>query len=123
MSVKRHAICGTLDRKVRHIYDVTRLYKLSEIQFFLSSKNELKYLVQLTKDTDSFYIGRRSVPVEYNPVGPYDFPGWQHHFNSDIRSTYESLHKSLLYTDEKQDFDEAISTFEAINEILSEIGE
>ena len=31
MSVKRHAICGTLDKKVRHIYDVGRLYHLEEI--------------------------------------------------------------------------------------------
>ena len=123
MSVKRHAICGTLDRKVRHIYDVTRLYQLPEIQFFLSSKDELKHLVQLTKDTDSFYIGRRNVPAEYDPTGPYDFRFWQHHFDSGIRATYASLHESLLYTDEKQDFDEAISTFEAINEMLSEIGE
>ena len=38
-------------------------------------------------------------------------------------SSYESLHESLLYTDEKQNFDEAIRTFDAINKILSEIGE
>lgn len=28
MSVKRHAVCGTLNRKVRHIYDVTRLFQM-----------------------------------------------------------------------------------------------
>ena len=28
MAVKRHAICGTIGRKVRHIYDVERLYKM-----------------------------------------------------------------------------------------------
>lgn len=123
MSVKRHAICVTLDRKVRHIYDVTRLYQMPEIQFFLSSKEELKHLVQLTKYTDSFYIGRRNVPAEYDPTGPYDFQSWQHHFDSGIRATYESLHESLLYTDEKQNFDEAVRTFDAINKILSEIGE
>lgn len=38
-------------------------------------------------------------------------------------SSYESLHESLLYTDEKQNFDEAIRTFDAINKILSESGE
>lgn len=27
MAVKRHAICGTLERKVRHIYDVTVLFR------------------------------------------------------------------------------------------------
>ena len=123
MSVKRHAICGTLDRKVRHIYDVTRLYKMPEIQAFLADTDELKRLLQLTKETDSFYIGRRNIAAEYNPTGPYNFPAWQHHFDTTIRSTYESLHETLLYTDEKQDFNVAFQTFVAINDILSAIGE
>ena len=123
MSVKRHAICGTLNRKVRHIYDVVRLYQMPEIQAFLAEKDELKRLVQLTKDTDSFYIGRRNISAEYNPTGPYNFPAWQHYFDPAICSTYETLHQTLLYTDEKQDFDRAIITFNQINAILTAIGE
>lgn len=123
MSVKRHALCGSLDRKVRHIYDVTRLFQMPEIQDFLVDKDELKRLVQITKETDSFYIGRRNVSIEYDPTGLYNFPAWQHHFNDSIRSTYESLHLDLLYTDEKQDFNVAFQTFMAINDILSVIGE
>lgn len=49
MSVKRHAICGTLDRKVRHIYDVVRLFQMPEIQSFLAETEELKRLVRLRK--------------------------------------------------------------------------
>ena len=123
MSVKRHAICGSLERKVRHIYDVTRLYQMPEIQTFLADIDELKRLVRLTKETDSFYIGRRNISTEYDPTGPYDFPAWQHHFDASIRSTYESLHETLLYTDEKQDFDVALDVFNAINTILTEIKE
>ena len=123
MSVKRHAICGSLERKVRHIYDVTRLYQMPEIQTFLADTDELKRLVQLTKETDSFYIGRRNISAEYDPTGLYDFPAWQHHFDASIRSTYESLHETLLYTDEKQDFDCAIKTFSQVNAILTAIGE
>lgn len=123
MSVKRHAICGSLERKVRHIYDVTRLYQMPEIQAFLANKEELKRLVQLTKETDSFYIGRRNISAEYDPSGPYNFPVWQHHFDATIRSTYESLHETLLYTDEKQDFNMAFQTFVVINDMLSVIGE
>ena len=123
MSVKRHAICGTLDRKVRHIYDVVRLYQMSEIQAFLADGDELKRLVQMTKDTDSFYIGRRNISAEYDPTGPYNFPAWQHHFDAAIRSTYETLHQTLLYTDEKQDFDAALITFRKINELFSAIDE
>ena len=123
MSVKRHAICGTLDRKVRHIYDVVRLYQMPEIQSFLAETEELKRLVRLTKDTDSFYIGRRNISAEYDPTGPYNFPAWRNHFDDGIRSTYETLHQTLLYTDEKQDFDVALSTFQKISELLSTIDE
>ena len=123
MSVKRHAICGTLDRKVRHIYDVVRLYQMPEIQSFLAETEELKRLVRLTKDTDSFYIGRRNISAEYDPTGPYNFPAWQSQFDDSIRSTYETLHQTLLYTDEKQDFDVAFTTFQKISELLSAIDE
>lgn len=123
MSVKRHAICGTLDRKVRHIYDVVRLYQMPEIQAFLTEKDELQRLVRLTKATDSFYLGRRNISVEYDPTAPYNFPAWQQHFDAGIRSTYENLHQTLLYTDEKQNFDVAINTFLEINELLLAIGE
>ena len=123
MSVKRHAICGTLGRKVRHIYDVTRLYQMPEIQAFLAEPDELKRLVLLTKDTDSYYIGKRNTSAEYDPTGAYDFASWKQYFDSSIRSTYESLHTTLLYTDEKQDFDVAVRSFEMISAQLTDIGE
>ena len=123
MSVKRHAICGTLGRKVRHIYDVTRLYQMPEIQSFLKETYELKRLVRLTKDTDSFYIGRRNISAEYDPKGAYDFASWRHHFDLTIRLIFEDLHTTLLYTDEKQDFNIAVRTFEAISNRLSDIEE
>lgn len=75
MSVKRHAICGTLGNKVRHIYDVTRLYILPEVQAFLNDTEELKSLMSLTKNTDSYYLGKRNIGKEYNPTGAYDFMG------------------------------------------------
>lgn len=123
MSVKRHAICGSLNRKVRHIYDVSKLFQMQEIQDFLCDKESLKHLVDLTKKTDSFYIGRRNISADYNPTGSYDFESWKMFFDSEIRSIYEGLHTTLLYTDEKQDFDEAVTVFEKINSILFEIGE
>lgn len=123
MSVKRHAICGTLDRKVRHIYDVVRLFQMHEIQSFLAETEEFKHLVRLTKDTDSFYIGRRNISAEYDPTGPYNFPAWQSQFDDSIRTTYETLHQTLLYTDEKQDFGVAFTTFQKISELLSAIDE
>lgn len=123
MSVKRHAICGNLDRKVRHIYDVVRLFNMPEIQDFLNDKSELKRLIKITKETDSFYLEKREIPKEYNPLGLYDFNDWKKELNSTIRSRYETLHKDLLYTDVKQNFEDAIYTFSKINEILEEINE
>lgn len=123
MSVKRHAICGTLNDKVRHIYDITRLYRLPEIQAFLSDRNELKRLMQITKETDSFYLSRRGLSDEYDPRGAYDFPSWRHHISDDVRGNYESLHKKLLYTDEKQRFEDSERVLEEINAILKDVGE
>ena len=121
MSVKRHALCGTLKSKVRHIYDISRLFKLPEIQTFLKNKIELERLIKLTKETDSFYFRKRNIPVEYNPLGDYDFDKFKIHFSEEIKKIYENLHKNLLYTNEKQDFEEAIKIFKEINSILKEI--
>ncbi len=123
MSVKRHAICDNIDNKVRHIYDVTRLFKLPEIQAFIDDKEEFKRLIRVTKDTDSYYLEKRNLSKEYDPTGSYDFDAWKYHLNEQIRSIYENLHKDLLYTDEQQNFDEAIDTFDKINELLKSIGE
>lgn len=123
MSVKRHAICESLDKKVRHIYDVARLFTLPEIQDFLSDKVELKRLIQATKETDSYYLEKRGITNEYNPQGAYDFDSWKQYLNSQIRSRYETLHKDLLYTDEPQKFDDALHAFSEINKIFTEIGE
>lgn len=123
MSVKRHAICGTIEKKVRHIYDVARLFDLPEIKAFLEDKTELKRLICITKDTDSFYLEKRNISQEYDPKGAYNFEVWEHHLNEQVRSTYENLHKDLLYTDEQQNFDSALSSFKKISELLKEIGE
>lgn len=123
MSVKRHAISGTLMRKVRHIYDVTVLFERPDIQAFLRDSDRLKELLIVTKKTDSYYLQKRSISTEYDPIGAYNFENWKQHFGSDIRSRYETLHEDLLYTSERQSFDKAIHTFENISRIFSEIGE
>lgn len=123
MSVKRHAVCGSLETKVRHIYDIVKLYKLPEIQYFLKNKTELKRLIQLTKQTDSYYLEKRGIPKEYDPMGSYDFDSWKIKFTNQIRLRYENLHKDLLYTDVKQDFNDACNTLHYINKIFQEINE
>lgn len=123
MSVKRHAICGTLNTKVRHVYDVCRLYLLPEIKTFLADSEELKRLIRVTKDTDSFYLNKRNISTEYDPTGLYAFEEWSQYFTSDIKNIYENLHKDLLYTDEAQRFDDAVNAFTEVNRILKEINE
>ena len=98
MSVKRHAICGTLPRKVRHIYDVTVLLDRSDIQKFLKDTEHLKQLLSLTKETDSLYLQKRNISEEYDPMRAYAFENWKQYFNDEIRSRYETLHEDLLYT-------------------------
>jgi len=123
MSVKRHAICGTLPRKVRHIYDVAMLFKRDDIQDFLKDTEKLKYLLKLTKETDSYYLQKRNISQEYDPLGAYAFGTWKKYFNDEIRRRYETLHEDLLYTHDCQNFDNAIKTFELINQLFSSIGE
>ena len=122
MSVKRHAICGSIRVKARHIYDVTRLFRMPEIQAFLNNKDELKRLIDLTKKTDSVYLEKRNIPETYDPTGPFGFDAWKPDFLA-AKDAYEHLHEELLYTDEKQSFEDAIKTFEQIDDILQEIGE
>ncbi|WP_300379365.1 nucleotidyl transferase AbiEii/AbiGii toxin family protein [Clostridium sp.] len=122
-SVKRHALSGTLIKKVRHIYDVNKLYKMKEIQDFIKDKESLRDLIIKTKETDSYYLEKRNIESSYNPLDKYDFNSWNNYFDENIGKRYETLHKDLLYSDEKQEFNEAIETFEAVSNLLNEIGE
>lgn len=122
-SVKRHAICNTLNAKVRHIYDVQRLFTLPQIQTFLKDKETLKNIIQATKKTDIIYLEKRNISQNYNSSEAYDFDSWKHYFNDEIKSRYERLHEDLLYTNEKQNFDDAIEAFTEINDVFNEIGE
>ena len=123
MSVKRHAICGTLPRKVRHIYDVTVLLDRSDIQDFLNDTERLKQLLKLTKETDSFYLQKRNISEDYDPLGAYAFENWKQYFNDEIRGRYETLHEDLLYTSNRQCFEKAIQAFEFISHLFASIGE
>ena len=123
MAVKRHALCGTLNHKVRHIYDVVRLYNMPEIQTFINDRQGLKEILQLTKKSDSYYLQKRDIPQDYNPCGAYDFESWKYKFDGKIKSIYENLHNELLYTDEQQKFSLALKCFEDINEVFVKIGE
>ena len=123
MSVKRHAICGSLHSKVRHIYDVVALSEMKEIKDFLNDKSKLKEIVQITKQTDSAYLVKRAIPKDYNPEGLYDFDTWKEKFSIEIRANYEDLHNTLLYTNQKQEWINDGKVFSKINQLLIEINE
>ena len=101
----------------------SQLLHRPEIQAFLNNTENLKRLLKLTKETDSFYLTKRNIAKDYNPLGEYDFPMWKAVFNKTIKNRYETLHEDLLYTSEKQDFDDAIAAFNTIDSIFSKIGE
>ena len=122
-AVRRHAICGTLEPKVRHVYDVTRLFAISEIQTLLSNRKELKRLVELTKESSLAYADKRLLPEYYDPQGVFGFDDWKDKLDDRVKGIYESLHLELLYTDEKQDFELALETFQKISDILVAIDE
>lgn len=122
-AIKRHAMCGTLNIKVRHIYDVVRLMNRAEIKLFLNQKEELKRLVHLTKSTDHFYLEKRVNNYPFDPLSNYDLNSWIDRFDNNVRKQYESLHESILLTNIKQNLDDALKTLNIINNIFIEIDE
>lgn len=124
MAIKRHTLCGTIERKVRHIYDVFRLFKLKEIQVVLKNKQQLKQVVTMTKQSDSLYFEKRNTRPDYNIKAPYSFETWKNKLNNkNVSRQYGQLHKTFLYTDEKQNLEDSIKTLTEIDLILKEIGE
>ena len=123
MAIKRHALCGTLQNKVRHIYDITKMFESKGITDFLQDKKQLKMILKLTKETDSYYLVKRDLPKEYNPLGSYDFERWIHKLDKKIKNRYETLHLDLLYTDQKQDFALAKSILKKVNTFFLAIDE
>ncbi|MBB5336867.1 nucleotidyl transferase AbiEii/AbiGii toxin family protein [Pectinatus brassicae] len=124
LAVKRHALCGTLKNKVRHIYDIKKLMDRLDIQEFLKNTDELRRILRLTKETDIEYIKKRATARDYDPVGKFAYGSWQNIISAaEIKKRYESLHVDLLYTSIKQDFSEALAVFAQIDKILSDIGE
>lgn len=123
MAVKRHALQGNIANKVRHIYDVVKLYQTKEIQTFITDRNKLKNIVRKTKETDSYYLIKRKIKIGYNLNSEYNFESWKHYLNKNVRYIYEHLHETLLYTNKKQDFNDAIKTLKCISDLFKEIEE
>lgn len=122
MAVKRHSICGKIENKARHIYDVVSLFPRKDIQEFLKNTQELQPLLRLTKDADTYYTEKRNIDTDYDPSGPYAFPIWESDFLK-AKDSYEKLHKNLLYTNQKQDFKQAVKVFRKINDIFASMRE
>lgn len=124
MAIKRHAKCGSLELKVRHIYDVYRLSQAESIKDLLMQKEELVRIMKLTKNTDSIYLEKRMGLNLYNSLEAYNFPSWENIFDTiEVRKAYENLHLELLYTDEKQDFNKALECMRILSQVFDEVGE
>ena len=121
-AVKTQSLIRNITSKVRHIYDVVRLYEHEEIKRFLSDEEELKKVNKYAKKASEFYVSKRDFAMTDELEGKYNLADWRHHMEEpSVRSAYERLHDDLLYTDEKQDFDLALKVFEKIDKILNEL--
>ena len=96
---------------------------MPEIAEFLLDEDNLKNIIRITKETDSVYLEKRNIPEEYNPLERYSFESWRLKFDDEIKQNYETLHLTLLYTDEKQNWNEVVDVFNSISEILKNIDE
>ncbi|MBK5245952.1 MAG: nucleotidyl transferase AbiEii/AbiGii toxin family protein, partial [Peptostreptococcaceae bacterium] len=123
-AVRRHAIVGSLSKKVRHVYDVVKLYELDEVQEFLTDREKFKRIVALAKKTDYYFLENRRPDAEpYNSMEPFEFKSWKNKFDGNIKKEYENLHTFLLYTDELQPFSKALEVFDLIDNLMFEINE
>ena len=51
------------------------------------------------------------------------FTGWREKLTPDIRARFESLHLDLIFNGAKQNFDNAVHSFEKIDLVFKEIDE
>ena len=125
----------TLTAREKHIPEsaVERDYYIVQALMFLSKSDNCARCVfkggtslskcypgsieRFSEDIDLTYI-----PENYDPTGAFDFASWKPEFTA-AKDAYEHLHEELLYTDEKQLFDDAVRSFEEIDQILKSIGE
>jgi hypothetical protein len=96
---------------------------MKEIKSFLENKENLKNIIQITKQTDAIYLEKRNIPKEYNPEAHYDFKTWKEQLSDEIKVSYGDLHNTLLYTNQKQDWSKVEKVFSHIDQIMREIGE
>ncbi len=68
-------------------------------------------------------MNRKNRPPEFNPTGDYDFQSWEYYFSAEVKTNYELLHTNLLYTNNKQDWDEVFKIFTKIDNIFKDINE
>lgn len=123
-AVKRHVLEGTINNKARHLYDIVRLWKRMEVQAFVNDTEKFKELVQIVKTTDSEYLNGKRLCLYYHPNEEFNYKDWQNKLNNaELKRRYERLHKDLLYTDEKQNFDDVLIVMEEIAERFNTIGE
>ncbi|HAQ56228.1 MAG TPA: hypothetical protein DCR44_02325 [Acholeplasmatales bacterium] len=123
LAIKQHAYDGSLARHVRHIHDVVMLTHHENIVRLLNDLQNLKAIVSIAKQDATSYLENRSIPIGYASTAPYEFRFWETMLSRDVREQYESLHKSLLYTDQKPSLDDAIDVLRSIDDILTRIGE
>ena len=123
-AVKRHVLEGSINNKARHLYDIVRLYNREEVMSFVADKDGFKKLIQLVKATDEEYLnGKRSCEY-YHPQEKFNYALWANKLNDkELRKRYERLHEELLYTNEKQNFDDVLNVMEQIGHAFEAVGE
>ena len=98
--------------------------KSSYVWFEENSRVKLEIgISKKIKETDSFYLEKRNKQSMYNPLEKYNFNLWKKNLTEDVKRRYESLHENLVYGNEKQDFEEAMETFESIGFLFADIDE
>jgi hypothetical protein len=65
--------------------------------------------------------GDNSYP--FDPLSKYDLDSWILKLDDMVRKQYESLHETLLFSDDKQNMDDVIQVLIMLNNLFNEIEE
>lgn len=114
-AIKTHTYLGTIDKQIRHLYDIAQLFKTQRIKEFLNNTELYQQLIIKVKEQSSAYSKKRGIDLNYDLNEPYDFKNWKHMLSKDYKKDYDAFYKSMVYSKQVVTFEEAINILNEID--------
>jgi hypothetical protein len=91
---------------------------------YIDIESSKKYHKEINlKELRHFYFEKRNFNPQYDAKKPYDFKSWSDRIDKVTIRNYQSLHQDLLFSNQKQQYEEAHQVLTEINDLFQSIGE